>query len=224
MLASNPVSTLNRTFAPLPLHKGVNLRLARSNYQLKVERGSDPGGLRRRDTSLRIGRILVHGDGARVHGVGLRQRLAEEPFRRISVALVLQPKVDRLAAAVDGSIQIHPAALDLYVGLIDSPGVVAGAQVRPDPLLLGVELPPFEGLILPYLGSFSTFSHPHGVYPVRSAPQSCNRTIWTADSGHSEPYFRMGLLNSLMPFSVPLSRTGLVEALAALAAVSCPVR
>jgi hypothetical protein len=28
MLASNPVSTLNRTFIPLPPHKRVNLRLA----------------------------------------------------------------------------------------------------------------------------------------------------------------------------------------------------
>ncbi len=36
MLASNPVSTLNQTFAPLPLHKGVNLRLARSSGGLPI--------------------------------------------------------------------------------------------------------------------------------------------------------------------------------------------
>ena len=136
----------------------------------------------------------------------LRQRLAEEPFRRLSVALGRQQEVDRLAAAVDSAIQVGPAALDLHVCLVHPPGAVAHAQVGADPLLqfgrigldppadgavvhlnasiqqhereitvadrehqipphrpqdhLGVELPPFEGLILPYLGSLSTFGHP----------------------------------------------------------------
>jgi hypothetical protein len=47
---------------------------------------------------FRIGGILVHCDGARVHRVRLCQCLAEEPFRRLSVALGRQQKVDRLAA------------------------------------------------------------------------------------------------------------------------------
>ena len=46
-----------------------------------------------------------------VHRVWLRQRLAEEPLRRLSVVLGREQEVDRLAAAVDGPIQIGPAAL-----------------------------------------------------------------------------------------------------------------
>ena len=61
--------------------------------------------------------------------------LAEESFRRLSVALGRQQKVDRLATAVDRSIQIDPPALDLHVGLIHPPGAVAHAQVGADPLL-----------------------------------------------------------------------------------------
>src|ERR1700710_86641 len=67
--------------------------------------------------------------------MGLDQGFAKEPFPRLSVAPGRQQEVDRLAAAVDSSIQIHPASLDLYVGLIHPPGAVAYAQVRPDALL-----------------------------------------------------------------------------------------
>ena len=62
---------------------------------------------------FRIGGILVYGDGARIDRVWLRQRLAEEPLRRLSIALGREQEVDRLAAAVDGPIQIGPAALNL---------------------------------------------------------------------------------------------------------------
>src|SRR5580704_15552598 len=65
----------------------------------------------------------------------LRQCLAEKPFRRLSIALGREQKVDRLAVAVDGSIQIHPAAFDLDICLVHPPGAVAHAQVRPDALL-----------------------------------------------------------------------------------------
>src|SRR5580692_7867224 len=52
---------------------------------------------------FRIGRILVHGDGARVHRARLRQRPAEEPLCRLSVAFGRKQEVDGLAAAIDGS-------------------------------------------------------------------------------------------------------------------------
>ena len=65
----------------------------------------------------------------------LRQCLAEKPFRRLSIALGREQKVDRLAAAVDGSIQIHPAALNFHVCLVHPLGAVAHAQVGADPLL-----------------------------------------------------------------------------------------
>src|SRR5215213_1136431 len=48
-----------------------------------------------------IGRILVHRDGARVHRVWLRQGLAEEPLRRLGIALGREQEVNGLAAAVD---------------------------------------------------------------------------------------------------------------------------
>src|SRR5919112_656626 len=44
-------------------------------------------------------------------------------------------KVDGLATAVDRTVQLHPAALDLHVGLIDPPRAIARPQVRADPLL-----------------------------------------------------------------------------------------
>src|SRR3954462_9967164 len=66
---------------------------------------------------FRIGRVLVHRDGARVDRVRLRQGLAEEPLGRLGVAPGREQEVDRLAAAVDGAIQIHPAALDLHIGV-----------------------------------------------------------------------------------------------------------
>src|SRR4051794_7560590 len=65
----------------------------------------------------------------------LPKRLAEEPFRRRSIPLGREQKVDRLAPAVDRPIQIGPAPLHLDVCLINPPRAVAPVQVRPDPLL-----------------------------------------------------------------------------------------
>ena len=59
----------------------------------------------------RVGRVLVHRDGARVHRVWLRQRLAEEPLRRLGIALGRKQQVNGLAAAVNGSIQVGPAPM-----------------------------------------------------------------------------------------------------------------
>jgi hypothetical protein len=58
-----------------------------------------------------------------------------DQLRRIGVMLGREQEVDRLAAAVDGSIPIHPAALNLHVRLVHPPGAVAHAQVRPKTLL-----------------------------------------------------------------------------------------
>ncbi len=52
--------------------------------------------LRRR---ARIGRILVHRDRARVYGVRLRQRLAEEPLGRRGISPGREQDVDSLAKA-----------------------------------------------------------------------------------------------------------------------------
>ena len=74
---------------------------------------------------LRIGGVLVDGDRAGVHRVWLAQRLAEEPLRRRGVPPGRKQEVNGLAAAVDRSIQVGPAALDLDVGLIDPPRAIA---------------------------------------------------------------------------------------------------
>ncbi len=63
------------------------------------------------------GRVLVHGDGARVDGVRLGQRLAEEAFGGRGVSLCRQQEVNGLAEAVDRAIQLGPDTLDLDVGL-----------------------------------------------------------------------------------------------------------
>ena len=93
-----------------------------------------PFRLRRR---FRTGRILVHGDGVRVHRVRLHRRLAEELL--CSAAFGRKQEVDGLAASINGSIQVDPASLDLHVRLIHTSGTVAHAQMRPDPLLLAVK-------------------------------------------------------------------------------------
>jgi hypothetical protein len=58
-----------------------------------------------------VGRVLVHRNGARVHRMRLRQRLAEEALRGLGVPLGREQEVDGLAAAVDRTLQVHPAPL-----------------------------------------------------------------------------------------------------------------
>src|SRR5215213_4843057 len=84
--------------------------------------------LHRRDRGG-IGRILVDRDRARVPRMLLAQRLAEEPLGGRGIPLGREQKVDRLAAAVDGAIEVSPAALHLDVCLIDPPRAIAGTQV-----------------------------------------------------------------------------------------------
>ena len=49
-----------------------------------------------------------------------RKRLAQEAFGRRQVTVFAEEELDRVADAVDGSIEIHPLATDLDVGsLID---------------------------------------------------------------------------------------------------------
>ena len=73
----------------------------------------------------RVGQVLVHRDGAWVHLVRLRQRLAEEAFRRCRVPPGREQEVDGLTAAVDSAVQVGPAALHLHIGFVDPPGAVA---------------------------------------------------------------------------------------------------
>ena len=57
---------------------------------------------------------------------------AEEPLRRSHVAGLAQHRVNEVTVAIDRSIQVAPAALDLQVGFIDIPTFAipaAGAMV-----------------------------------------------------------------------------------------------
>src|ERR1700722_2859576 len=93
-----------------------------------------------------IGGVLVDRERARIDGVRLRKRLAEEPLRRSRIAPCSQQEVDRLPAAVHRPIEIHPTSLHPDIGLVHPPGAVAHPQMRADPLLkfLGIGLDPTE--------------------------------------------------------------------------------
>src|SRR5271167_1037205 len=93
-----------------------------------------------------IGGVLVDRERARIDGVRLRERLAEEPLRRSRIAPCSQQEVDRLPAAVHHPIEIHPTSLHPDIGLVHPPGAVAHPQMRADPLLkfLGIGLDPTE--------------------------------------------------------------------------------
>src|ERR1700688_2314117 len=81
-----------------------------------------------------IGGVLVDRERARIDGVRLRERLAEEPLRRSRIAPCSQQQVDRLPAAVHRPIEIHPTSLHPDIGLVHPPGAVAHPQMRADPL------------------------------------------------------------------------------------------
>src|SRR3954452_16564232 len=82
----------------------------------------------------------------------LTQRLAEEALGRRGIPLGREQKVDRLAAAVHGTIEVSPTPLHLDVCLINPPRAVAPVQVRPDPLLqlwrIGLD-PAEDGRVVP---------------------------------------------------------------------------
>src|SRR5882757_954399 len=71
-----------------------------------------------------IGGVLVDRERARIDGVRLRERLAEEPLRRSRIAPCSQQEVDRLPAAVHRPIEIHPTSLHPDIGLVNPPGAV----------------------------------------------------------------------------------------------------
>src|SRR3954453_7566081 len=73
--------------------------------------------LHRRDRG-RIGRVFVDRDRAWVDRVRLPEGFAKEALRRRGIPLGREQKVDRLAPAVDGAIEISPASLHLDVRLI----------------------------------------------------------------------------------------------------------
>src|SRR5689334_11735271 len=66
-----------------------------------------------------VGGVLVDGNGAWVHCVQLPERFAEEAFRSRRVPLGREQEVDRLAAAVDCAIQVHPPGFRLHRGFVD---------------------------------------------------------------------------------------------------------
>ena len=77
----------------------------------------------------------VGDDLARVAGVLAAEGTLEEALRRLLVPLGAEQKVDRLAGAVDGPVQVAPLPADPDVRLIDVPRPAAGAQVAAHPLL-----------------------------------------------------------------------------------------
>jgi hypothetical protein len=78
-----------------------------------------------------VGWVLVYRDGAWVHRVPLPECLAEELLCSLGVALGREQEVNRLAAAVDRTVPVHPAALHPDVGLVDPPRAVVRPEMRP---------------------------------------------------------------------------------------------
>ena len=66
-----------------------------------------------------IGRAAINGDLLR-HAVAA-DRLGQEAFGRLLVALLREEEINRLAVFIDSAIEIAPLALDLNVGLVHPP-------------------------------------------------------------------------------------------------------
>ena len=49
------------------------------------------------------------------------QGFPEEALRRCQVAVLAEMELNRIAEAVDGSVQIHPLTPDFDIGLVDMP-------------------------------------------------------------------------------------------------------
>jgi len=64
--------------------------------------------------------IAVERDGARQSALALECPL-EKSFRSSDISIGAQQEIDGFSVAVDGAIEIGPAALDLHVGFIDPP-------------------------------------------------------------------------------------------------------
>src|SRR4051812_4353746 len=78
---------------------------------------------------------LVGHDSAWIAGVVPAKGAAEEALGRLLVPLGAEPEVDRLAGAVDGTVEITPLAADPDIGLVDVPWPAARPQVPAHPLL-----------------------------------------------------------------------------------------
>src|SRR6266850_7530356 len=74
------------------------------------------------------GRIRVEGDHPRRPVVS--HRFAEEAFRRGDIPSFAQLEVHCSPVFVNGSIEVGPTALHLYIGLITSPGTVNRSSTR----------------------------------------------------------------------------------------------
>src|SRR5215213_8337666 len=68
----------------------------------------------------RVAVVAVGRDPVRRHA-GHRLRGAEERLRRRHVAMLAEHHIHQRAGAVDGTIEVAPAALDLDAGLVDVP-------------------------------------------------------------------------------------------------------
>src|SRR3712207_2597034 len=85
----------------------------------------DPPAEHRADRP-RVGAVAVRGDALGRHARGGLGR-AEEGLRRGRVAVLAEHGVDEIAVAVDGPVEVGPAAAHLDVCLIDVPVPAAGA-------------------------------------------------------------------------------------------------
>jgi hypothetical protein len=64
--------------------------------------------------------IAVERDRARRSALALERPL-EQSFRRGDIAIGARQEIDGFPVAVDGTIEIGPAALDLHVSFVDPP-------------------------------------------------------------------------------------------------------
>ena len=85
--------------------------------------------------------------------------LTREAFGRLGFPRRAQEKLQGVALRVDRPIQIHPGFADFDVRFVDSPGSVAGFEVRPAPFveLWGIALDPAVARGVVHLQS--PFSH-----------------------------------------------------------------
>ena len=56
--------------------------------------------------------------------------LAQKPFGRGDVAPLAEPELDRVAMAIDGTVQVRPAPADFDVGFVNVPFPLTGRLCR----------------------------------------------------------------------------------------------
>ena len=81
-----------------------------------------------------MGRLVaIKRDGPRQSALAL-ERPPEKGFGCRDIPLGAEHKIDRLSLFVDRTIEVSPAAFDLYVGFIDPPGGASSAREAVPPL------------------------------------------------------------------------------------------